>query len=63
MLQAFAALCMTLALARWSTILLALPTSWQGADSAQRVGLAATFDALNSYLGNSIGEFVCERTR
>ncbi len=60
MLQGVAALCMTLGLARWSTAQWALANSWQGADEAQRVGLAATFDILNAFLGNGIGEFVGE---
>ncbi len=62
LLQVFAALCMTLGLARWSTAQWSLATSWQLADAAQRVGLAATFDVLNVYLGNGIGEFVGELT-
>ncbi len=62
LLQVFAALCMTLGLARWSTAQWSLATSWQLADPAQRVGLAATFDVLNVYLGNGIGEFVGELT-
>ena len=61
-LQAVAALCMTLGLARWSTAQWALAKSWQSADESQRLGLAATFDALNSMLGNGIGEFVGELT-
>jgi hypothetical protein len=62
MLQVFAALCMTLGLARWSTAQWSLATSWQLADAAQRIGLAATFDVLNVFLGNGIGEFVGELT-
>lgn len=62
LLQVFAALCMTLGLARWSTAQWSLATSWQLADAAQRVGLAATFDVLNVFLGNGIGEFVGELT-
>ncbi len=62
LLQVCAALCMTLGLARWSTAQWSLATSWQLADPAQRVGLAATFDVLNVYLGNGIGEFVGELT-
>ena len=62
LLQVVAALCMTLGLARWSTAQWSLATSWQLADAAQRVGLAATFDVLNVFLGNGIGEFVGELT-
>jgi hypothetical protein len=59
-LQVCAAFCMTLGLARWSTAQWALATAWPGADAAQRVNLTATFDALNLFLGNGIGEFVGE---
>ncbi len=62
LLQVFSALCMTLGLARWSTAQWSLAISWQLADAAQRVGLAATFDVLNVFLGNGIGEFVGELT-
>ncbi len=59
-LQVVAAVCMMLGLARWSTAQWSLATSWQAADAAQRVGLAATFDVLNVLLGNAVGEFVGE---
>lgn len=61
-LQTVAALCMTLGLARWSTAQWSLAQHWVKADEAQRVGLAATFDVLNVFLGNGIGEFVGEAT-
>lgn len=59
-LQVIAALAMTSGLARWSTAQWALAESWVNADGGQRAVLAAVFDALNSYLGNAIGEFVGE---
>jgi len=59
-LQAVAAVAMTLGLARWSTANWILVESWGIADSAQRVVLAAVFDAVNSFFGNAIGEFVGE---
>ncbi len=61
-LQTVAALCMTLGLARWSTAHWSLATRWQQADDAQRATLATTFDVLNVFLGNGIGEFVGEIT-
>ncbi len=60
LLQVVAALAMTLGLARWSTAQWALAEAWPLADGAQRQLLATVFDALNSYLGNAIGEFVGE---
>jgi hypothetical protein len=59
-LQVCAAICMTLGLARWSTAQWSLAAAWESADAAQRVGITATFDALNTFLGNGIGEFVGE---
>ncbi|QJR35559.1 hypothetical protein [Gemmatimonas groenlandica] len=61
-LQAVAAVCMMLGLARWSTAQWALATAWADADATTRIGLAATFDALNTMFGNGIGEFVGELT-
>lgn len=60
LLQVVAALAMTLGLARWSTAQWALAEAWPLADDAQRQTLTVVFDALNSYLGNAIGEFVGE---
>lgn len=62
LLQVVSALAMTLGLARWSTAQWALAEAWPLADEAQQLMLAAVFDALNSYLGNAIGEFVGELT-
>lgn len=61
-LQAVAAICMMLGLARWSTAQWALATAWTDADATARIGLAASFDALNAMFGNGIGEFVGELT-
>ncbi len=60
LLQGVAALCMTLGLARWSTAQWALAGAWPEANEAQRAAISITFDALNAYLGNGIGEFVGE---
>jgi len=60
LLQGVAALCMTLGLARWSTAQWTLANAWPHANEAQRAAMAITFDALNAYLGNGIGEFVGE---
>ncbi len=60
LLQVIAALAMTLGLARWSTAQWSLAQGWSHADAAQRLMLSTVFDALNSYLGNAIGEFVGE---
>jgi len=59
-LQVVAAFAMTLGLARWSTAQWSLAEVWVIADSAQQVSLAAVFNALNTYLGNAIGEFLGE---
>lgn len=59
-LQVVAALAMTLGLARWSTAQWVLAEAWPTADAAQQQSLTVVFDALNSYLGNAIGEFVGE---
>lgn len=59
-LQAIAAVCMTIGLARWSTVQWALANAWQGADAAVRATIASRFDWLNLVLGNGIGEFAGE---
>jgi hypothetical protein len=60
MLQVVAALAMTLGLARWSTAQWTIAQAWPVAGAVQRESLTVLFDALNSYLGNAIGEFVGE---
>jgi hypothetical protein len=55
-----AALCMMLGLLRWPSVHWALATAWMTAGPGERVALAASFDGLNSYLGNFVGEFLGE---
>jgi hypothetical protein len=55
-----AALSMAIGLMRWPSIQWELAQNWSMADESQRLGLAAVFDGLNSYLGNFIGEFLGE---
>jgi hypothetical protein len=60
LLQSLAALCMTLGLARWSTAQWTLAEAWPAASTAERASITLTFDVLNVWLGNGIGEFVGE---
>ena len=54
---------MLLGLLRWPSIHWSLANAYVGAGSdAERAAIAATFDGLNSLLGNFIGEFVGELT-
>ncbi len=62
LLQLVSAVAMTLGLARWSTAQWTIGEAWATAGVAQRETLTVLFDALNSYLGNAIGEFVGELT-
>lgn len=55
-----AAVCMVLGLMRWPSVHWALAKAWVGAGEGERVVLAATFDGLNSFLGNFVGEFLGE---
>jgi hypothetical protein len=55
-----AALAMTLGLMRWPSFEWELARAYETASPDARVGLAAVFDATNSYLGNYIGEFLGE---
>ncbi len=59
-LQVTAALCMMIGLARWSTAQWTIAMAWEHADAAQQVSLATSFDLLNTFLGNALGEFVGE---
>ena len=59
-LQIAAAFAMTIGLARWSTAQWGLAEAWPASDAVQQVGLVRTFDALNLYLGNVVGEFIGE---
>lgn len=60
LLQVVSALAMTLGLGRWSTAQWVLAEAWPLADASQQATMTVLFDALNSYLGNGIGEFVGE---
>jgi hypothetical protein len=55
-----AAVSMMLGLMRWPSIHWALAEAWVAADPGTRAALAATFDGLNLYLGNFVGEFLGE---
>jgi hypothetical protein len=55
-----AAVSMMLGLMRWPSIHWELARAWASAGASERVVLAATFDGLNLYLGNFIGEFLGE---
>lgn len=54
------AMAMFLGLIRWPSIHWALAEAYSQAGLEVRVSLAATFDGLNLYLGNYIGEFLGE---
>lgn len=54
------AISMMLGLLRWPTIHWRLAELYVSADPAQRQVLEATFDGLNTYLGNYLGEFLGE---
>lgn len=60
LLQVVSAVAMTLGLGRWSTAQWVLAEAWPLADASQQASMTVLFDALNSYLGNGIGEFVGE---
>jgi hypothetical protein len=55
-----AALAMMLGLMRWPSIHWQLALAFERATPPEQAVLAATFDGLNSYLGNYIGEFLGE---
>jgi len=55
-----AAISMMLGLMRWPSIHWELAKAWATANASERVVLAATFDGLNRYLGNFVGEFLGE---
>lgn len=55
-----AAVSMMLGLMRWPSVHWELARAWNSAGAGERVVLAATFDGLNRYLGNFIGEFLGE---
>lgn len=55
-----AAISMMLGLMRWPSIHWELAKAWATTDAGERVVLAATFDGLNRYLGNFVGEFLGE---
>lgn len=59
-LQTIAAVSMTIGLARWSTAQWSLAEAWGSANEVHRAEMTQTFDALNLYLGNTIGEFAGE---
>lgn len=54
------AVSMMLGLMRWPSIHWELARAWTSGGASERLGLAATFDGLNLYLGNFIGEFLGE---
>lgn len=54
------AISMMVGLLRWPSIHWRLAEAYVTADSAQQRMLGATFDGLNTYLGNYLGEFVGE---
>lgn len=54
------AISMMLGLLRWPTLHWRLAELYVSADPAQRQVLEATFDGLNTYLGNFLGEFLGE---
>lgn len=55
-----AGIAMMLGLMRWPSIHWHLALAWGQAGPAEQAVLAATFDGLNTYLGNFIGEFLGE---
>lgn len=55
-----AALCMTIGLARWSSLHWHLATWYSKADGEGRPVIEAVFDGANSYLGTFLGEFLGE---
>ena len=55
-----AAVSMVLGLMRWPSVHWELARAWATAGEGERVVLAATFDGLNRYLGNFVGEFLGE---
>lgn len=59
-LQVLSSLAMTIGLARWSTLQWELAEAFTTASPDMQRTFAATSDALNSFLGNAIGEFVGE---
>jgi hypothetical protein len=58
--SAVAGTAMMVGLLRWPTIMNALARHWQTSSPEQQLPLAATFDAVNSFMGNLVGEFVGE---
>ena len=54
------AISMMLGLLRWPTLHWRLAELYVSADAAQRQVIGATFDGLNTYLGNYLGEFLGE---
>lgn len=57
---ALSTISMMLGLLRWPTIHWRLAELYASADRSQRQVIEATFDGLNTYLGNSLGEFLGE---
>lgn len=55
-----AAVSMMLGLMRWPSVHWELARAWESAGGGERAVLAATFDGLNRYLGNFVGEFLGE---
>ncbi len=55
-----AAVSMVLGLMRWPSVHWELARVWTAAGEGERMVLAATFDGLNRYLGNFVGEFLGE---
>lgn len=55
-----AAVSMILGLMRWPSVHWELARAWPAAGEGERIVLAATFDGLNRYLGNFVGEFLGE---
>lgn len=55
-----AATTMMLGLMRWPSVHWELARAWSAAGAAERSVLATTFDGLNRYLGNTLGEFIGE---
>src|SRR4029077_20534133 len=55
-----AAVAMTLGLMRWPSVHWHLALAFEHAAQPEQAVLAAVFDGLNTYLGNSIGEFLGE---
>lgn len=55
-----AAVSMMLGLMRWPSVHWELAQAWTSAGASERTVLGATFDGLNRYLGNFVGEFLGE---